>query len=606
MKMNTDQLTNKISILENTARQVVTVCGDYYSTFTSRETDSRYQIQSTDPVLARPILKVKQTHVVQSIINTSQYPGDVHKAIIMDRLSTARTLDKPEYATLSIHLAQIYTDQIEDVGKWLTESGCYENLLEKHNGIKEIFIDNIYSGTTQYPSESVRDFIKVGLYKNKEANELVLISNYLLRKPFQNKTGLLTVGVRPNDNNFLILLGLMPAFVPAFKERLTPEETAFFKLHTTPVKLFHERKSALLYEQIIQTPGYNNLVREQKAEKLRIQFRKQEERMYTNTIAEANLAIRDLTSRLNEAEQRLVASEKEYTYYQAGNSKLEDAVSYLFDHAYLLDIEDSGNNLALRFRVPLSQWDPEMADTILRGIKESPGRYNLEGQRIKDVQKFIQYILIEQIAKYWIIAEFSIDMNTFQHSITRIYWDGSGNAFRPEKCLMYKAGVNPHMEYHSCVGSYRVQIDKAFQHKDLPGLVESLLAPYKNWNLSDGTVQNKMFRYALPGLIDNNVPCIEYNGEMLDIHTFFNKVELDRTPPVVEEPIKKKRTRKKPTDVLTAENVRDHAIDAARNLGINIDTEREVTVDVEEEVTADMEEELRTQAERQGGEDNDN
>ena len=563
--MNTDQLTNKIKILGDTARQVVTVYGNDYSTFNSRETDFSYSIQSTDPVLARPILKVKQTHVIQSIINTSQYSGEELKTIILNKLSSARAIDKPEYATLSIHLAQIYTDQIEDVGKWLTESGCYENLLEKHNGIKEIFTDNIYSGTTQYPSESIRDFVKIGLYKNKEANELVLVSNYVLRKPFQNKTGLLNAGTRPNDNNFLILLGLMPAFVPDFKERLTPEETEFFKLHTTPVKLFHERNSAILYEQIIQTAEYNNLVRTQKAEKLRVQFRKQEERMYTNTIAETNRTIMDLIRRLNEAEQRLVASEKEYTYYQAGNSKLEDAVSYLFDHAYLLDIEDSDSNLALRFRVPLSQWDPEMADTILRGIKESPSRYNLEGQHIKDVQKFIQYILIEQIAKYWIIAEFNIDMNTFQSNITKIYWDGSGNAFRPEKCLIYKAGVNPHMEYYSCVGSYRVQIDKAFQRKDLPGLVESLLAPYKNWNLSDGVVQSKMFRHALPGLIDNNVPCIEYNGEILDIHTFFNKVELDRTPPVVEEPIKKKRTRKKTTD----------------NLGINIDTEREVTVDIE-------------------------
>lgn len=548
--MNTERFTNKISTLENMTRQAVTVRGDMYSSFTSLETDLRYPIQSTEPVLARPILKVRQTHLIHSIINTTLYSDEARKTTILDKLNTAReTTDKPEYATLSIHLSQIYTDQIEDVGKGLIESGCYENLLEKHNGIKEIFIDNIYSGKTNYPEESARDFVNIGLYKNKETNELVLLSNYLLNKPFQNKTGLLTVGSRPSDNNFLILLGLMPAFVPDFKERLTPEETAFFKLHTTPVNLFHERKSARLYEQILQAVEYDNLIREHKAEKLRIQFRKQEERMYLNTIADASQRVVELTRKLNEAEQRLLASEKEHIYYQAGNGKLEDAVSYLFDHAYLQDIEDFDSDIDLRFRVPLSQWDPEIAETVLRGIKESPKRYNLEGQHAEYVQKFIQYILIEQIAKYWILAEFTININTFQYSITRLYWDGSGNSFRPEKCLAYEAGLNPHMEYHACVGTYRVQIDRASQRKDLPGLVESLLAPYKNWNLSDGTVQNKMFRHALPGLIKNKVPCIEYNGEMLDIRTFFDKVELDRTPPVVEEPVKKKRTRKKPTDI---------------------------------------------------------
>ncbi|NCC99833.1 MAG: hypothetical protein EOL95_09085 [Bacteroidia bacterium] len=596
--MNTDQLISKIRILENVTRTTIITHGDDYSTFRSRETDFNYSLQSTDPVLIKPILKVKKTHLVQSIINTSLYQGEGIKAVILDRLSTGRTLDRPEYANLSVHLAQIYTDQTEDVGKWLIESGCYENLLEKHNGIKEIFIDNIYNGATNYPNESVRDFVKTGLYKNKDTNELVLVSNYVLQKKFQNKTGLLTVGTRPNDNNFLILLGLMPAFVPAFKERLTPQEVSFFKLCTTPVKLYHERASALLYTEIIQGAEYDNLIREQRAEKLRLQFRKQEERMYTNAIQELNRQVMDLTSRLNEIERRLVAQEKEYTYYQAGNSKLEDAVSYIFDHAYLLDINtDIDNLLGLRFRVPLSQWDPEMAETILRGIKESPSRYNLEGSMIKDVQRFLQYILIEQAAKYWILAEFSIDLNTFQYRVEKLYWTGSNSdGFRPEKGTVYKAGVNPHMEYHSCVGSYRVQIDKAVQRKDLPGLIESLLAPYKNWNLSDGTVQGKMFRYALPGLINNNIPCIEYNGEMLDIHTFFDKIEADRTTPVVaEEPIKKKRTRK--ARVLN-ENETDHLIDALTQT-VNVDTTRVFDEDA-------LEEALRTQATAQGGEDNDN
>jgi hypothetical protein len=601
-----DQLTSRLQILEELSRQVMYVHGDEYSSFRSQTTQQQYGIESTDPVLVRPILRMRKVYLVQSLINMYVSDSSYRKEFLLDRLSTARAIvspatGTPDEPTLRVYLAQVYADNVDEVGTWLIESGCYEDLLKKHKGIKEVFINNIYNGSTDAPTESVRDFVQLGLYKNKETDELVLVTNYALHKKYQNKYGMLNVGNRPKDSNFLILLGLVPAFIPAFKERLTADEVAFFKLLTTPVKVYHERNSVVLYEQLIYATEYDILVRQQKSEKMRIQFRKQEERMFSQNISQAQRNVSDLVLRLTEAEVTLINAEKEMAYYMAGDSKLEDAVSYIFDHAYLLNVDYNSGLLHCMFRVPLAQWDPEVAETILKGVTKDPYRYNLEGRIVEDIKKFIQYILIEQVAKYWILAEFDIEMNSFQYSITKLYWN-SGNNFRPEKGMTYKAGINPHMEYHSCTGSYSSQIFKAQQRKDLPGLIESLLAPYKCWNLTDGVVQGKMFKQALPNLINYNIPCIEYKGTMMDIHTFFNQVEEDRKPkvePTPVEPVKKKRPSKArvlgEAREITADTMPDDTADAIRR-----------AVEVEMERTeAELEEELRTQAEVQRGEDND-
>lgn len=596
-------IVQRMQILDSVSRQTVLILTEGRYTFTSTTTQERYTIRGTDPTLVRPILKQKKTFLVESILNLNEEPATLE--YILNKLSTNRQsgVDVAGSEQLILHLATLYTDNIEGIGKMLVDSNIYEDLLKKHKGIKELFIDNIFSGTTDSPTASARDFIKLGLYKNKDTNELVLLTNYTLNKRFQNKFGMLSLGNRPNDCNFLVLLGLVPAFIPDFKERLTEDEKNFFKLLTTPTKLFHERSSAVLYIQVISTPAYDSIVRDQKVERMREQFRIQEERLYNENVRLATRDVENLVNRLKEAEYRLIAAEKEMTYYTAGGSKLEDAVSYILEHTYLIDVNYDNSKLSCSFRAPLSQWDPEIAATILKGLKENQDRYEINSSYATDIKKFMQYILIEQVAKYWLLAEFYIDLNTFSWGIQKLYWNSGihANVFQPEKLLINKAGINPHMEYHSCVGSYRVQIEKAQQRKDLPGLIESILAPYKCWNLTDGTVAGKMFRYVIPELVRYNIPCIEYKGTVLDLRSFYKQLEDDRKPkvePIPEAP--KKRTRK--PKVLGEQ---DHAADATR---VVVDQARTFNTDINFDDVPDgiLEETLRAQAETQGGEDNGN
>src|SRR5574344_504687 len=165
-------------------------------------------------------------------------------------------------------------------------------------------------------------------------------------------------------------------------------------------------------------------------------------------------------------------------YYVAGDSKLEDAVSYIFEHSYLQAFNYNQNVLDLTFRVPLSQWDTDLADTILRGLKQDSSRYEIDRAYISDIEKFLQNVIIDQKAKYWLIARFNIDLNNFNWQGIKYYWNNHN--FYPDDLVVAKAGLNPHLEYFTCVGSYRAQIEGAKQRKDLPGMIESLLAPYKN------------------------------------------------------------------------------------------------------------------------------
>jgi len=556
--MDTEQLSNKIRMLEGLSRGTVLSMGHNYSTFASRTTQQSYSIHGTDPILIRPILKLKDIVIVENTVNTHYLKARVtQEDVIPNTLNLILNANEEVNVenALAILVTQVYSDDTAIIKNELVDNQNYEDLFKKHTGLKEIFTSNIYSGATIAPTESTRDFIELELLKRKDSNELVFIANYALNKRYQDKQGLLSVGDRPQDSNSLVLLGLLPAFIPALKEKLTEQELELFKLLTTPVKLYHERSSAALFEKIITEPVYATLVRNQKIEELRERFRQQEAAMFTDNISRTESNITQLVERLRDAEVNLIQLQKEYTYYQNGESKLEDAVNYIFEHAYLINVDVMGTELRCTFRVPLSQWDLEITETILNGIKKDPSKYGLQDRTlIKAVQDFMQYILIEQVAKYWILAEFVIELNSLSYSIVKAY-TSSFSSFNPVKLNIYNAGVNPHLEYHSCTGSYRVQIERAQQRKDLSGLVESILAPYKNWNLADGTVQNKMFNYALPGLLSYNVACIEYNGELLGLRTFLDKINAERNPAQPVKPVVKKRTRKRtvtPDDTVDA------------------------------------------------------
>ena len=167
MNMN-DQLTSRLQILEELSRQVMYVHGDEYSSFRSQTTKQQYGIESTDPILVRPILRMRKVYLVQSLINMYVPDSSYRKEFLLDRLSTARTVlspaaGTPNEPTLRVYLAQVYADNVDEVGTWLVESGCYEDLLKKHKGIKEVFVDNIYNGLTDAPTESARDFVQLKL-----------------------------------------------------------------------------------------------------------------------------------------------------------------------------------------------------------------------------------------------------------------------------------------------------------------------------------------------------------------------------------------------------------------------------------------------------------
>ncbi len=592
----------RLSILERASKDVLQILGADYRNFTSNITQSVYEIIHTDPVLARPILK---QHGIQLIYNTLILQDGVRQPWISELETGYGTVPVSEDLKIKLCLNQIYTDNFERVNKELMATENYTHITAENKSIKDLFSNAIYNGATDMPFTSSRDFVNVELYKHKTLNLFILVSNYVLRKRYQNKVGLLNIGDRPVDSNMLILLGIAPALVEEIKSILTKDETEFFKLLITPTKLYHEEGSKELYNNIILSETYTTLLRKVRVEELKKFFKKQEIKTFTNAIQNAQHHVDSVVNDLINAERNLLDVQKDYTYYLAGDSKFENAVDYIFNHAYMVNVSNDSNYVTCTFRVPLAQWDPELAETLLSALKKNPSRYEINSDYLEDIKHFLKYILIDQVAKYWILAEFRIELNTFVWQPVKVYWNmaGSQSTFRDAKLITYKAGLNPHMEYHSCTGSYSAQISKAQQRKDLPGMIEAILAPYKCWNLTDGIVQGKMFKYALPNLISYNIPCIEYKGEVITIRELHKRIEAEKTP-VVEAPIKKKRAPKARTleNTTTEIDLADQIVaDFVAAATINVDRARTFNgANLDRPVTdEELETELRNQAEGQ-------
>lgn len=540
-----NNLEERLNTLERISRNASIIHCATGTGFQSTKTQTYYSVSPTNPVLLKPILKLKNIFVTNILMIVNDITSILPEEII-NKISTGRTLEQLESIRvedmLQVNIAHIYTDSLDHMNTVLMDTGNYEDLLVTHPTLAAVFKDNIYKGTTLYPTSEARDLSELKIYKHKTLNELVLVTNYMLEKRFQNKYGMLPIDNRPYDCNYLILLGLAPAFIPALKDRLSEKEIEIFKLHTTPIKLYHEQSSAELYMELINTVEYDSLIKNFKVNKLREQLKRQEKNVFEGAIQRAALTVETSEEQLRIAEMRLLATQKDLAYYQAGESKFEDAIDYVLNHSYLLNFDCEGRGISMLFRVPLSQWDPEMASTILKGLKSTPQRYQMDRDYEEDIKNFIQHILIEQVAKYWLLADFNISLDDFSVNTRKIYYNDR-ELFNDRTFKAQMAGLNPHMEFHSCQGSYRVQIAKAQDKKDLPGLIESLLAPYKNWNLSDGVVQRSMFERGLPNLIRTEVPCIEYKGEMISIRELHNRIEAEKAPaPTPEAP--KKRTRK--------------------------------------------------------------
>lgn len=517
--MNTSLLEQKVDEYYKIARQHLRQIGSSYQTFRSETLEKTFPVNHTGFITLFPILKVKDILLKHSVFT---YLDGHREEYFKDRMALLEDKDNQGMAHV-FNVVQIYTDLFQQADAELTALG-YTELTKENESIVTIFKDSVGKGTNTTLDVGEIDKLCIKLYTNNE-DTIVVVANYALAKKLQNKYGMLPSGNRPTDLNFMITVGLMPAFIPKFKELLTDEEKEIFKLFTTPVKLFHEKEPATLYYELITSEYYLNTIKEHKTRRLKQLLQDQEERIFEKNIVNARRRLDEVLSVVQDAEQQLLEAQKEQLFYQAGERSLSDAVTYLSDHPYLKDINPVGSLVYFKFRVPLTQWDPELATTVLKGLKENPDRYNISVGCLEDVKQFFKHILIDQSAVYWIYAEFFMSLDNFRWDNVKVYWNGSTSSFNAEKLTALQAGVNPHLEYHNCVGTYERAIRSAQHNRDLVGLVENILAPFKNWNLADGVVFGHMTRHAIPNLIKHNIKCVEYQGEMLTLTELNQRIE---------------------------------------------------------------------------------
>ena len=228
--------------------------------------------------------------------------------------------------------------------------------------------------------------------------------------------------------------------------------------------------------------------------------------------------IRRLKRTIDDATRNLIGYERDlnnkYREYllRQKNFNPEEITEYFKEHPYITKMWEANNNLVISFVVPLSLWDPELLEMSKQTIKE---QNQLRGI---DLYKVLEELLINNRGTIRIIGRVKINLSNLNYSFDNI-------ALRDSMLETLKTKLfaipNPHIQGYSCTGSYAQGINKAQQSGDIIGLLESLMAPYKNWNIADGVVLGYFIRDVLRTAHQQDIPFIDYENEIYTIKKYY-------------------------------------------------------------------------------------
>lgn len=388
------------------------------------------------------------------------------------------------------HIFRVLTTDVDSAVDTMTF------LSDPVTGVQEVYGKCAEQVSAREGVTGVRYVIKV------KGNHVVIFSNY-------EDTA--------QASDIYLTIGILPVLFPSIKDKFNPEEIEYCKelVHRSQLKRIVNITVSTLFNRLANTRKYNDISSE-------IILTSTVARIVESKVGAARqtveLSNRDMEASLEHyqnARVRYFKASKLLTDLEGSKQDLKDELRLALKLDTIKNVNVQGENLEIIFSAPVRFFDTDEAECAIRRLEDG------------FVKQFIKDVFIDCKYKLHVSAIFRYTLSE------NTGWQGI-RQMTTEEQEMVGGFANPHIQYYSCVGDYRVDLVKAQCDKDLLTYNSVASASTASINFKDGTVMNRWFenlqyihanyqRGYTEQILYKNLQCLETEDgnrySMYDIYT---------------------------------------------------------------------------------------
>ena len=388
------------------------------------------------------------------------------------------------------HIFRILTTDIDSAVDAMTF------LSDPVTGVQDVYGKCAEQVSAREGVNGVRYIIKV------KGNHVVIFSNY--------------EDIAQASDIFLTI-GILPVLFPAIKEKFSTEELEYCKelVHRSQLKRIVNITVSTFFNKLANTRKYNDLSSEFILTSTVSRIVESKVNNARQTVDSSSRDMELYLEHYQSARTRYLKASKLLTDLEGSKQDLKDELRLALKLDTIKNVNVQGENLEMVFATPVKFFDTDEAECAIRRLEDG------------FVKQFIKDVFIDCKYKLYVSAVFGYTLADSTN------WQGV-RQINTEEQEMVGGLANPHIQYYSCVGDYRVNLVKAQCNKDLLTYNSVASASTASINFKDGTVMNRWFE-NLQYIHDNwqrgynesvlykNLQCLETEDgarySMYDIYT---------------------------------------------------------------------------------------
>ena len=318
-------------------------------------------------------------------------------------------------------------------------------------------------------------------------------------------------------SDIFLTIGILPVLFSAIKEKFSTEELEYCKelVHRSQLKRIVNITVSTFFNKLTNTRRYNDISSEFMLTSTVSRIVESKVNNARQTVESSNRDMELYLEHYQSARTRYLKASKLLTDLEGSKQDLKDELRLALKLDTIKNVNVQGENLEMVFATPVKFFDTDEAECAIRRLEDG------------FVKQFIKDVFIDCKYKLHVSAVFGYTLADSTN------WQGV-RQINTEEQEMVGGLANPHIQYYSCVGDYRVDLIKAQCNKDLLTYNSVASASTASINFKDGTVMNRWFE-KLQYIHDNwqrgynesvlykNLQCLETEDgsrySMYDIYT---------------------------------------------------------------------------------------
>ena len=288
-------------------------------------------------------------------------------------------------------------------------------------------------------------------------------------------------------SDIFLTIGILPVLFPAIKEKFSTEELEYCKelVHRSQLKRIVNITVSTFFNKLTNTRKYNDISSEFILTSTVSRIVESKVNNARQTVDSSNRDMELYLEHYQSARTRYLKASKLLTDLEGSKQDLKDELRLALKLDTIKNVNVQGENLEMVFATPVKFFDTDEAECAIRRLEDG------------FVKQFIKDVFIDCKYKLYVSAVFGYTLADSTN------WQGV-RQINTEEQEMVGGLANPHIQYYSCVGDYRVNLVKAQCNKDLLTYNSVASASTASINFKDGTVMNRWFE---------NLQCIHDNWQ---------------------------------------------------------------------------------------------